>query len=502
MHIERELKFRLPPDARSRPWPLLPGARVRKRRRLDSTYYDTPDFRLREAGAALRVRSDGRRRLICFKCESLGAQGIPQRREWEAAAAGGEFGAELLPCEEIKAATDIDLRRLRAAMVPVFRTRFVRCSAEVLLGADTRVEVCLDAGTITAGRHRDRLLELELELVEGSATSMLALAETLVGPLRLELDARSKAERGYRMAQGQSARPLKARPLHLERGMNASAAMLAMVANCRDQVQGNLFGTMHSNDSEFLHQLRVGLRRLRSALRIFRPIVAERELRPLVRELKAVVSQLGNTRDWDVLCADLSRQPAAAAGPAPETLRLLRRARAKRNAALKRTRETLGSAAFHVFLLHLMRWMEDVAGRNRGARHALSRPAIQFGRRVLARQERKALRQADGMEWGDPRARHRLRISVKRLRYACEFFSGLLPRKSARRYLNRLEAVQDVLGELNDIAVGRELLRDVEQGADEAQVEAVRDSMRARESFLVRRLGVVWREWRKQARFG
>jgi len=501
MHIERELKFRLSPDARFGVWSLLPGPVVRRRRRLDSTYYDTPDFRLREAGAALRVRRDGRRRVICFKCESPGAQGIPQRREWEATAADGEIPVELLPYEEIRAATNIDLRHLRAGMVPLFRTSFVRSSAEVLLGAETRVEVCLDAGTITAGQRSVQLLELELELAQGSATSMLALAEGLVGPLRLELDARSKAEQGYLLAEGRSVRPIKARPVHLERGMSAGAAMLAVVANCRDQVQGNLLGAVGTQEPEFLHQLRVGLRRLRSALRLLRPLASERELRSLIRELKAVVSQLGNTRDWDVFCADLVRRHALPSGPAPKTQRLLKRAHAKRNAALERTRETLGSAAFHVFLLHLMRWTENVAARKRGVRHALSRPVTQFGRRVLAQQERKALRRADGIDWGDAKARHRLRIMVKRLRYACEFFSGLLPKKSTRRYLHRLEQVQDVLGELNDIAVGRELLREIEKGADETEVERVRASLRTRESFLVRRLGVVWREWKKQALF-
>ena len=502
MHIERELKFRLPPDAKSRLWLLLPGPPVCERRRLHSTYYDTPDFRLRDAGAALRVRRDGRRRVICFKCESPGAHGIPQRREWEAAAADGKFSPELLPYEEIRAATDIDLWRLRAAMVPVFSTRFVRCSAEVSPRAGTRVLVCLDTGAITAGRLRDPLLELELELLAGSARSMLTLAEDLVEPLRLELDGRSKAERGYRMVEGRPGRPLKARSLQLERGVSAETTMLAVLSNCRDQVLGNLFGTTHSHNPEFLHQLRVGLRRLRSALRTFGPLVSERRLRPLARELKGLVSQLGNARDWDVFCATLSQRSASLAGPAPEALRLLKRARAKRNAALKHARDTLGSPAFHRFLLHLMHWMEDAAGHKRGARRAPWRPAVQFGRRALARQERKAVRRADGIKWSDPRARHRLRIVVKRLRYACEFFSELLPKKSTRRYLVRLEAVQDVLGELNDIAVGRNLLREVERGADDAEVAMVRDLMQARERLLVKRLGAVWREWRKEAQFG
>src|SRR5579859_3429687 len=122
MQIERELKFRLPAHEKSRLWALLPGAPNPRRRRLDSSYYDTSDFRLRDARAALRLRRDGRRRVICFKSESGAADGVPQRREWEASVSARKFSPEALPCEEIKSITGIDLQHLGAAMLPVFAT--------------------------------------------------------------------------------------------------------------------------------------------------------------------------------------------------------------------------------------------------------------------------------------------------------------------------------------------------------------------------------------------
>jgi len=503
MHIERELKFRLPGDAGSGLWPLLPGTPAPARRRLDSTYFDTPDFRLRAARAALRLRRDGRKRIMCFKSEAPGTQGLPQRREWEAPALRGSFSPEALPCEEIKAASGIDLRRHAAALAPVFETRFVRRSTQVVLGDGTRVDVCLDAGTIDAGRQSMPLLELELELVEGSPASMLALAEALVEPLGLELEVRSKAEQGYRLIESRAAIPLKAQLPRLRRGMSAEQAMLAILDGCRAQVQGNVFGTMHSRNPEFLHQLRVGLRRLRSALRTFSPLVTKSSVQPVTRELKAIVARLGGARDWDVFYMILSQQIAPPAGRSPEMARLLRKVRVRRSAARGQAREALGAAAFQKFLLHLMRWTEEAPWRDSDQiREAVAHPVGQYGRRALARQERKALRHAQSIDWADSAARHRLRILVKRLRYACEFFADMLPSRTTRRYLERLEAVQDVLGELNDIAVAGRLLEELGKGSNPESAAFVQGWLAARQGILLAQLGVVWRSWKKQARFG
>jgi inorganic triphosphatase YgiF len=393
----------------------------------------------------------------------------------------------------------VDLRRHTAALVPAFETRFLRRSAQVVLGDGTRVEVCLDAGTISAGRLSVPLLELELELLEGSPASMLALAERLVGPLRLELEARSKAEQGYDLIEARSATPLKARLPNLRRGMSAEQAMLAILDSCRAQVQGNVSETMSSRNPEFLHQLRVGLRRLRSALRVFSPLVGKASVRPVARELKAVVVRLGGARDWDVFYEVLSQQVAPPAGRSPEMARMLRKASARRSAARAQAREALGSPAFQKFLLHLMRWTEQAPWRRSAElRLAVAHPVGRFGRRALARHERKALRHAQRIDWADPAARHRLRILVKRLRYACEFFSATLPAKSTRRYLDRLEAVQDVLGELNDIAVAGRLL----EALGESQgVAFIRGWFAARQGILIAQLGAAWGAWKKQARF-
>ncbi|MGH8738957.1 MAG: CHAD domain-containing protein, partial [Burkholderiales bacterium] len=342
----------------------------------------------------------------------------------------------------------------------------------------------------------------ELELIEGSAASMLALAESLVEPMGLELEACSKAEQGYRLIKPRVAIPRKAQPPRLRRGMSAEQAMLAIFERCRAQVQANVAGTMHARDPEFLHQLRVGLRRLRSALRTFAPLVSKSSVRPLTRELKANVAQLGSARDWDVLYALLSQQISPPAARSADVVRLLRKVRTRRSAARGQACEALASAAFCKFLLHFMRWMEQAPWRRSAqAQRAVAQSAGGVGQRTLARQERKALRHAQSIDWGDSAARHRLRILVKRLRYGCEFFSGALAPKATQRYLDRLEAVQDVLGELNDISVAGRLLEELGKAGNPEGIAYVQGWLAARQSILVARLGVVWRSWKKQAKF-
>ena len=115
----------------------------------------------------------------------------------------------------------------------------------------------------------------------------------------------------------------------------------------------------------------------------------------------------------------------------------------------------------------------------------------------MTRAERKVLRRGDRLEWTDALQRHQLRIRIKRLRYTCEPFAALYSRGGMRRYLEKLEALQDILGELNDIAVGRRLLHEFSAERYAAAAGFMRGWFAAREELLVGHLGAAWRSWRK-----
>lgn len=497
MAVERELKFRLSASAARRVWSLLPGSPPVRRRSVDSVYFDTPDQQLRKARSALRLRRDGRRRLMTFKSDSAPGTGFSQRGEWEVAVAGRGLDVDALPLAEIREVARIDLRRLERDLSPLFATRMTRRSADVALADGTTVEVSLDKGHIAAGRRRTPILELELELDEGNLAAMLEFADRLIDPLRLQLEPLSKAARGYRLAVGGRAAPVTASWPSLEKCPSAEAAMQSVLQACLAQVEGNVHGVTLATDAEYLHQLRVGMRRLRSALRTFEQLGNRKCFRAAAARAKELMPILGTARDWDVFCARLAALAQAEGKRSPGLAQLTRRARERRAAARDVARALAGSGRMQHFLLGMARWVHEAPWRGEAG---AAPPLRKYAARSLARAERKLLRAVDDIDWANASQRHRVRIRVKRLRYACEPLATLYSHAKTRRYVDRLEALQDVLGELNDIAVGKRLLKELGASRDDAGAEFTRGWFAARETQQVSRLPGTWKSWKKAGR--
>lgn len=232
------------------------------------------------------------------------------------------------------------------------------------------------------------------------------------------------------------------------------------------QVEANARGMQLSDHPEFLHQLRVGLRRLRSALRAFRTILPRKEARRLRRALRKLSPELGPARDWDVV-----REKLAAARVAPG---VLARTEKRRSQARQAARRAVRSKAFAQLIAQ---------GRALVAQ-ASPKTLAEFGATALARAHGKLVKEARDVEWSNPARRHAVRIRVKRLRYSCEFFAGAFPAKRAAPYLRALKELQTILGELNDIAVGRRLT-----------------GLQADEKPLLRRLDAAWKRFAKRPPF-
>ena len=491
MQVERELKFSLTPAAARRIARLVRPVGAWRRRTIDNVYYDTADGRLRRAGTALRFRRDGTRRLQTLKADTSGAGGFSARTEWEMPAPGGRLDVSAFPREEVLAATGLDLARLAAGLRPMFKTRFTRRSATVAAGGATRAEVCVDRGYVAAGKRREEIGEVELELKAGEPAALLRYAAGIAKPLGLSLEFESKAERGYRVAAGTAfPPPRKWRRPRLGELATPGEAFRGMFAAALSQAGANARGVAHGDDPEYLHQMRVGLRRLRSALLAFRDLVPKKAAKPIVRRLRALMPPLGTARDWDVFCEGLVRQgmqePERAAALAP----LLARARARRTAARRSARRVAESPVLQAFLLRALRWVDG------GAWQAAEGSLGEFAAAALERLHRKARQQAKGIDWGDAERRHRLRIRMKRLRYACDFFSASFPGAAAQPYIKRLAALQDVLGDLNDIAVARRLLAELR-----APATHTRRALAARERALVTSLGAAWAAFEKRRPF-
>ena len=465
MYIERELKLELPAAALERLLRLAPS-----RRSLASVYFDTPERALLRAGASLRLRRDGRKWLQTLKTDTEPQAGLATRAEWEMPVARNALALEAFPGAEIKAATGLDLARLRRRLRPVFETRFVRRTGLVALGDGASAELALDRGAILAGRRREPISEVELELKGGAPPALLQFATELALPLAFE----SKAERGYRLAAGGAPAPRKWRAPQLSQIPSAHEAFAAVFSAALAQAGANARGVRESEDPEFLHQMRVGLRRMRSALRAFAKVIDKPKA--LLRSLKRLSPALGEARDWDVFVENLRTLTREQA--------LLKRAQANRVLARQAARAVVSSPEFNLFLLRALRWIHSAPDKKK------PKALAAYAETALSRLHRKT---AQGADWRDAERRHRLRIRVKRLRYACEFFAPCF--RGVEPYLSRLQALQQILGQLNDIAVARKLLKEL------GGSPSVAAKLDARERRLIARLERGWNAFAAQRPF-
>jgi inorganic triphosphatase YgiF len=469
MAIERELKFRLSGAAAARVARVL---RLGPAQALASVYFDSPDERLRAARMALRLRRAGRAWLQTLKCEFAPAA----RGEWEVPVARKTLELARLPLAEIQQSTGVDLAALGARLGPRFETRFTRRVAELQFGA-ARIEAALDRGHIVAGARRAPILELELELKSGAPRELARYAKTLIDPLQLRLALESKAERGYRLAHGERlALPQKWRAPGLAASTAPGDALAALAAAALVQAGANAEGLFASDDPEYLHQLRVGLRRLRAVLGAFKALAPR--AKPLKRRLRALAPVLGTARDWDVFVL---------AVPAPASV--LPRARARQREARRAASAAVASSAFNAFLVRALQWIEDRPWQ------AVPGPLAPFAAQALERLHRSTIERGRRIDWQDATERHALRIRVKRLRYAGDAFGVCYDEAARLAYLGALEQLQDDFGELNDIAVGRRLL--AELGGD----AGIERRFAGRERRLIARLPGDWRAFAVRAPF-
>lgn len=217
-----------------------------------------------------------------------------------------------------------------------------------------------------------------------------------------------------------------------QRSLSTRQFAAAILRAALDQAAANLPGALESSDPEYVHQLRVGLRRYRSALRLFRDRMRKKARRRLAGRARAAMRPLGAVRDWDVVAQWLQRVKAPAN---------LRRRAAQRGLA---ARQALARVDLSRLAPLPEAWKEA------------TEPLEAFRQRALPKARRKVARRLRSLDWGDAEQRHRLRIDVKRLRYAADFLGGAT---------RALEVLQDSLGDLNDLAVARRLLADLQPPA-------------------------------------
>jgi inorganic triphosphatase YgiF len=265
---------------------------------LETVYYDTRGFALADRKIALRLRRAGTRWLQTLKLAQAESP-LSERIEYEMPVAGARLELRRFadtPLPEI-------LRAERLKIGPRFRTRFAR---SVWMTPDGAVEIALDVGAIEAGKRSEPIVELELELKAGGPERLWELVGELAGQgeaaIALLPRADSKAARGVALALGRTVVPIKANAAAftagLRAGMSADAALRALIGAGTMILLANAHGLRATDDPEFVHQARVAVRRMRSAIRLLRDDVAFP--RHLATGLRQIGRELGPARDWEV----------------------------------------------------------------------------------------------------------------------------------------------------------------------------------------------------------
>ena len=476
---EVELKFELDPGAVAPVEAALArlSAKRPKRERLHSTYFDTPRLALREAGITLGVRRIGRRRIQTVKL-ARGAAGLFDRPEWEGKIEGDTPDWDLARKTGLAPlARDGVAKGARGVFsVAVERRRF-----DLGLG-ESRIEAALDVGVIEAGKRTAPIRELELELKRGRLADLFGLAKTIAETAPLRVGLRTKAEQGFAAARGRPARPVKATPSPIVEGMRVADAFQAIARSCLAHLLANEALFREARDPEAVHQIRVALRRLRAALSLFRDVVADGEIAAVKTGLRELASALGEARDLDVFIRK-TIAPARARDPDDAALGALARSYAeRREAAYDAALETVASGRLGRIVLDTLAWIEAGPWLRKDGSAEREAPVERFAADELRRRAKRIRKRGRHLAELAPDERHRVRIAVKKLRYAAEFFAPLYEGKGrakrTRRFRDALGELQDRLGDLNDIAVAATMAQTAGDGAPAARLLAAEQEAR------------------------
>lgn len=491
---ETEMKLSAPADDLEKLWSALLARTSAKpgKLKLTNRYFDTPDGRLGALRMSLRVREKNGQFLQTLK--SAPEEGGFARGEWECPLPAPAKKAPL-PTPDLSLITDEEALALLDGigldvLAPVFTTRFERAALLIEQGeGDGRVviEAARDIGKITAPTGAEEpIREIELELVEGPVTALhdLALDLLVVAPFRV--GSASKAERGQKLAAKSDAGATLLLPAVAARNLpdllpdqDVEDGFARIILSCLGHLRANEDGAIEA-ESVCLRQMQIALRRLRTAFSLFKPMLPEERADFFQQEARWYAGNLRPARDWDMFQTELLppiRRALAEGTPDQQKLAtdldaLADLAAEQQRHAYAEVRETISSPRATEFLLRLTRWVESQGWRDPSpgekARQMQGTLADIIPAR-LRRLEKKALKAGQDLPDLDSEQRHKLRLVLKKLRYATGFFTPLLTGKNARSNARNLARLQKSLGQLNDQATASRLLHQLAE--DEALVE-------------------------------
>lgn len=509
MHVETELLLTTAQANLERLAADLAARGGTNARELRADYFDTPDFAFGRRGIAIVIRHDDRGATESVQQSAPDPSGLHTTTFLEIDAPGDAPDVapdvarlrDLLPGDVLP---EVDL----TALERVFRVEGTLRHAMVAPAPGTHIDVSLARGTLVVGDVEEPISEIHLKLREGARAALFELAQKLERRVPLRIERRTRLERALALARGGRHVPVRMLLARVGPLMTASEAFRTICFGCLAHLNANREGLLADQDPEYVHQMRVALRRLGSAFKVFSPVLPAHALQPPVADIRWLTQALGPLRDCDVFIENCMA-PLTSQLQGHRGLRTFERACARRREALQRAAaRAVGSRRYQRFVLGLSAWLSSDDWHSLvepEAARALRLPVTAYARSALTRRHKRVVERGRGLSHLSAAKLHRLRVATKKLRYAATFFAGLYPDRRTGRPLGVLGDLQDALGGMNDCAVAERLIKEMRAASRGAMLDDAEELLSSWNAAALTRhrehLRHTWKTFRVTDRF-
>jgi len=425
---------------------------------LDARYFDTATYCLQQAKLAYRIRREGGQWVATIKGSGLSSGGLHERQEWNVTVSDAQ------PDITVFEGTDIGLDLIELVgnqrLEPIVMTKFERRTLDVIMPDGSQIEVAADQGTIVAGARNSPILEVELELKSGKPSALLQLGGALAKEYPLLPESDSKFYRGLLLAGLATMQPQQIVKCKMDKHQLVDDGVQTILV----QLIAEFFVAQQSfltnpTAPTHVHELRISLRRLRSLLEFYEPVLDHEQYKYYQAELRKLGQMLGGLREIDVAyitwqgcrCAQFSPlKRKISTGVMLNKLRLLE---------AEKIVGTLYAGYATPFLLDLWAMLTEKDGQEEAEHHLT---VSEYSTSRLVSWLKTVTKQGKIIDWTDRENVHRLRLQIKKIRYAAEVLEPLFCEVS--QLIVRLDTLQINLGLLSDATSTDNLLKKLLKG--------------------------------------
>ena len=415
-------------------------------------FFDTAHFALTRQGIALRVRKTRRHISLAILHEGQVTEASLSSLVPDLSVFGPVWQARLA-----EMAQGLELKHIATAHITQNRRRF------------NETAVTLETGFLHAGAQKLAFSELE---ITAEAPLLPDSALALATHFKLRQQPETLAMRAIRLAGG-PAPSLRKAGAGLRGTPSLDEAIGEIIQSCLTQFRANWPVFYEGDEVGAVHQMRVSMRRLRSALGLFYRILPVSAFQTLRQEAKQIATVMGKARNWDVFITALQAGPMAVFAHEVGFAALEAQCEAHRQAGYKQVDELLKRPETTRFLLEAEAFLARRGWRTNLPADSLphlAEPARLMAAQALERLHRKLRKRGKKLADLPVVERHLVRIELKKLRYNADFFGGLFkPEGRVQQFTKAATHLQEELGKLNDLATAEELIACLQGGSAEAQ---------------------------------